>query len=101
MLLQKSKNCLKLVAENDFNDSTAEAIKQQLLSAIGTTPKKEIVLIFSESDVLDDAGLKLLLGLYQECLKKELKLSLTVKNSNTLEVVRLCKLDQLIDVKES
>ena len=101
MLLQKSKNCLKWVTENDFNISTVEAVKPQIVIALESSPKKEVALVFGEADVIDDTGLKLLIGLYQECLKKDLKLSLTVKSSSILETVHLCKLDQLIDVKES
>lgn len=101
MLLQKSKKNLKLIAENDFNTATARTLKQQLLDAIETAPKKDIVLVFNETDGIDGVGLKVLIGLYQECKRKDLELSLIVKNPSVLKTVHLCKLDQLIDVKES
>jgi len=101
MLLQKAKHCLKLVAEDDFNRSSAESVKNLMLQAIEKTPKKEVLLIFGENDMIDDAGMKLIIGLHKVCMKKDLKLVLHVDNANMVEALRLCQLDQLIAVKES
>lgn len=101
MLLQKTKTCLKIIAENDFNHTAAESLQQQLIKALQNSTKKEVFLEFGADDVLDDAGLKLLIGLYRECVQKDLKLTLKLENETILETIRICGLDQLIEVKES
>ena len=99
MLIQKAKTWLKLQSEDDFNVASAEAVVEKLLEALAKSGKKQVILILGETDRLDVAGLKLLIGLVQECVRKGLTLSLQTQNAAILETIRLFELDALIEIQ--
>lgn len=101
MLLKKSKKTLKIIPQNDFNIEQAALIREQLIQALKSGLAQECILIFDESQQIDQAGIKLITGLCHECRARNLKISLNIESLQVLTMVKLVGLHQAIDIRES
>ena len=100
MLVIDDGNILKLVAEENFSHTFIDALHLKLQDAMRDVQSKNVVLDLSQVELIDSMGVKLLAGLYKACQEKNLGFSLEVAHPSVSKVLRLCKLDQLIEIRE-
>lgn len=100
MLTVDDGNTLKLVAEENFSHTFAEALHLKLQETLRDVQAKEVVLDMTQVELLDSMGVKLLAGIYKDCQKKGLAFSVDVAHPSVCKVLRLCKLEQLMEIRE-
>lgn len=101
MIQSKTDNgALRLVAEADFTIEHAQALQQQLKSQIEAHTGEPVVLDLSAIHFMDSVGVKLVVGLFKSCQLKSLPLTVEVASGQILRLLNLCKLSQMLTVKE-
>ena len=91
---------LRLSSEVNFTVANAHDLQKALMQSVELSKAKSVVLDLSRTDVIDSMGIKLLIGLFKTCQEKALGFCLEVSSQSVLKVLKLCKIDQLIDIKE-
>lgn len=100
MLVSDDSNTLRLVAEENFSHTFAEALHLKLQETLRDIKGKNVILDMTQVELVDSTGVKLLAGLYKACQEKKLGFSIEVTHPSVSKVLRLCKLDQLIEIRE-
>ncbi len=54
----------------------------------------------TQVELLDSIGVKILAGLYKTCQEKGLNFSLDVAHPSVYKVLQLCKMEQLMEIRE-
>ncbi len=101
MQVLETENTLRLIAEENFSITFADALQSRMQSAMQQATTQDVVLDIREVELIDSIGIKLVVGLYKTCLEKKLKFSMDVAHPSASKVLRLCKLDQLIEIREN
>lgn len=101
MFIVDEGNTLKLVAEENFSHTFAEALHAKLQESMQNVQAKDVVLDMTQVELLDSIGVKLLVGLYRTCQEQSLGFSVDVAHQSVYKVLRLCRLDQLIEIREA
>lgn len=92
---------LRLVAEENFIFTNAESLQKELLQAVKSPPGQGVILDLTKTQIIDSIGVKLLVGLYQSCKAKGTPLALEVASESVMKVLSLCKLNQIMEVRQS
>ena len=100
MKIIQEKECLTLVAEEDFLFDKAEKIQADLLKALELCQSSLVILDLTQTTVMDSIGIKLLLGLYKSCQQKGLSLQVDVSSETIIRLFQLCQLTTLLNVHE-
>ena len=101
MQVLEKDNTLRLIAEENFSVTFAEALQTRMQDAMQQATASSVVLDIREVELIDSIGIKLVVGLYKTCMDKKLNFSMEVAHPSASKVLRLCKLDQLIEIRES
>ncbi|MGE0201449.1 MAG: STAS domain-containing protein [Candidatus Melainabacteria bacterium] len=92
----------RLVANSNITADCVNELQKSLLTLVSEAheEKSEIHMDLSKVEFVDSMGIKLLLGLYKSCKTEEVPLTMEVASAQVMKVMRLCKLDQLINIQE-
>lgn len=101
MQVLEKDNTLRLIAEENFSLTFADALQLKMQDALKQAQANEVVLDVRDVEIMDSIGIKLVVGLYKTCLDQKRKFSMEVAHPGVSKVLRLCKLDQMIEIRES
>lgn len=91
---------LRLISEENFNSTFIDALQKKMLEAIQANPDGDVTLDMRQVELIDSLGLKLIIGLYKTCQAQNRALKLEVVHPSVIKVIRVCKLEQLIQLEE-
>lgn len=101
MQVLEKDNTLRLVAEENFSVTFADALQSRMQEAMQTLQSSEVILDVRDVELMDSIGIKLVVGLYKTCIDQKRHFSMEVAHPSVSKVLRLCKLDQMIEIRES
>jgi anti-anti-sigma factor len=85
---------------NPLTGESASDVERQLLEYLSAFDGPSLTLDLSRVPVIDSRGISVCVGLYKECVKKDISLLLEV-NNEIAEDLRLVKLDRMFPMKET
>lgn len=101
MQVLEKDDTLRLIAEENFSITFADALHLKMQDAMRQAEASQVVLDIREVELIDSIGVKLVVGLYKTCLDQKRKFSMEVAHPSVSKVLHLCKLDQMIEIRES
>jgi len=100
MLTEKKENTLFLVAEEEFTIQNANAIQEKLVASVLSLTEDHVVLDLRKISFMDSIGVKLIVGLFKSCQAKKVQFRVDINSPGILKTLQICKMDQLIEIKE-
>ncbi|MDX2083892.1 MAG: STAS domain-containing protein [Candidatus Melainabacteria bacterium] len=100
MQVIQEKEHTRLLAEEDFLVTNANRLQLELIEALEAIDNPKVILDLTEITRMDSIGIKLVLGLLKSCEQKNFLLEVEVSSSSILKLFHLCKLGQLLNIRE-
>lgn len=103
MIIEQHNGTLTLIAEESFTFANANALSEQIGETLEKNEKavQSVVLDLRKADLMDSMGIKLLVGLLKTCQEMKKALAVEVSSPHILRTLNLCKLNQLIEIRQS
>ncbi|MEM0952227.1 MAG: STAS domain-containing protein [Cyanobacteria bacterium P01_H01_bin.74] len=90
----------KIIVDQDLIATHSTQIHGEIVNALKEVDDGTVVLDISKTEMMDSIGIKVVIGLMKSCQSKGLGLRLDVASANILRLFKICKLDDLLDVRE-
>lgn len=92
---EKTDTTLTVTFEEDILSTNTLELKDALVELLNlTTQCNAIRLDLSAVDIIDSQGLNLLIGIYQECQKRQWQFTVHNPKSNVRELLQFVRLEQ-------
>lgn len=96
----KENNSLTLVAQEDFIFHHSKPLQEQMLKHLKNVSSGRVILDLTHINSMDSVGIKLVIGLFKTCQDKGLDFCVEVSSATILQLFHICKLNQILDVRE-
>jgi anti-anti-sigma factor len=100
MQIIRETDHVRLIAEEDFLVTHAGSLQGQLISGVEGIQSGKLILDLSRTTHMDSTGIKLVIGLLKTCQQKGVALQIEVASPSILQLFHICKLNQILDIKE-